>query len=49
MALRKNRRNELTNIQKHNNYELENVRLMRVINGSLYFDWPWKSEKNWKK
>ena len=46
--LKNNKRNELNNIQKQTNYELENVRLMRIINGSLYYDWPFQSEVNWK-
>ena len=46
--LKANKRHELNQITKPVNYELENVRLIRVINGSLYYDWPWPSDKNWK-
>lgn len=46
--LKANKRNELKNIIKPVNYEVENVRLIRIINGSAYYDWPWQSDKNWK-
>jgi hypothetical protein len=25
-------------------FEIENIRLVRIINGSLYYDWPWPEE-----
>ena len=46
--LKANKRSELKDIRKPVNYELENVRLIRIINGTAFYDWPWNSEKNWK-